>query len=397
MPTVLGDRYRLCDRVTRRSFLRIGGLAMGGLSLSRLRRADSQSLVGRSEKAVIIIYLPGGPSHLDLWDIKTEAPREIRGEFRPIATRVPGIQIGECFPKIAAVMDKLVLIRTVVGSTGSHDAHQCLSGWSRRDDASIGGHPSIGSVLAKLKGPTGLPPHVGLAAKTRYPPWSEAGSPGFLGADYGPFRPDAQSITELPLGRLAEALDVTREDPKTRARYGDGKPYRHQGDGAPTGNEQLLQARRLVEAGVRCVSLSYGCWDSHVDNFVLVRDHGPKFDQAVSALVEDLDARGLLDDVTVLVWGEFGRTPRINRSGGRDHWPRVACALLAGGGMPTGQVIGETNRRGESPKDRPAPMQEIVATVYRNLGIDPTTTTLEDPTGRQQPLLTIPEPMAEFA
>src|SRR5690606_14387092 len=167
-------------------------------------------------------------------------------------------------------------------------------------------------------------------------------------------------------------------------------------DGAPTVNDHLLLARRLVEAGVRSVTLSYGRWDSHGKNFDLVRDHGAKLDQAVSALVQDLNDRGMLDDVTVVVWGEFGRTPRINPSAGRDHWPRVSCALLAGGGMRTGQAIGATNRLGEYAKDRPVHMQEIVATIYRNLGIDPMSTTLTDPTGRPQFLVDIRDPIAEL-
>jgi len=143
-------------------------------------------------------------------------------------------------------------------------------------------------------------------------------------------------------------------------------------------------ARRLVEVGVRSVTLSYGRWDSHGANFDLVRDHGGKLDQCVTALVQDLDDRGMLDDVTVVVWGEFGRTPRINKNSGRDHWPRVSCALLAGGGMQTGQAIGATNRLGEYAKVRPVHFQEIVGTIYHNLGIDPMTTTLSDPSGRPQ-------------
>ena len=155
-------------------------------------------------------------------------------------------------------------------------------------------------------------------------------------------------------------------------------------------------ARRLVEAGVRSVTLSFGRWDSHGANFDLVRDHGGKLDQAVSALVEDLDERGMLDDVTILVWGEFGRTPRINANAGRDHWPQVSCALMAGGGMKTGQAIGATNRLGERAVERPVHVQEIVATAYHNLGIDPMTTTVNDPTGRPQFLIDHREPIREL-
>jgi uncharacterized protein (DUF1501 family) len=186
---------------------------------------------------------------------------------------------------------------------------------------------------------------------------------------------------------LLDALDLSKEDPKIVARYGNGQPYNYQYDGAPTCNEHLLLARRLVEAGVRCVSLSYGRWDSHGANFDMVRDHGSKLDQCLSALIEDLDARGMLDDVSVVVWGEFGRTPKINPQAGRDHWTQVSCAYLAGGGIRAGQAIGATNRLGEYATERPVDVQEILATLYHNLGIDTATTTLLDPTGRPQYLV----------
>jgi uncharacterized protein (DUF1501 family) len=189
---------------------------------------------------------------------------------------------------------------------------------------------------------------------------------------------------------LLDALDISREPEKVRARYGDGKPYKFQYDGAPTVNEQLLVARRLVEAGVRVVTLSYGRWDSHGKNFDLVRDHGSKLDQCLTALIDDLDVRGMLNDVTVVVWGEFGRTPRINKDAGRDHWPQVSCAFMAGGGMKTGQAIGSTNRLGEYAKDRPVTFNEVFATLYHNLGIDPATTTINDPTGRPTHLVEAP-------
>jgi len=448
MLTILGPKQRYCDGLSRRSFLKIGGFAMGaagGLGLPSLLRAEAASGGQKRHKSVIHVFLAGGPPHQDMWEIKTEAPREIRGEFSPIDTKVPGIQIGECFPRIAAMMDKFAVIRSVVGCDGGHDAFQCLTGWARRDIASLGGRPSIGSVIAKLRGPVdpGVPPTVGLAAKTQHTPWSEPGSPGFLGAAYQPFRPNGDGMDDLKLNgvtldrlqdrksllrgldglkrsvdssgmltgmdafteaafgvltssRLVDALDLSKEDPEVVARYGDGKPYKYQYDGAPTCNDHLLIARRLVEAGVRSVSLSFGRWDSHGANFDLVRDHGPKLDQAVTALVQDLDERGLLNDVTVVVWGEFGRTPRINEGAGRDHWPRVSCALLAGGGMQTGQAIGATNRLGEYAQTRPVHMQEVVATIYHNLGIDPQNTTLIDPTGRPQYLVEHREPVREL-
>jgi hypothetical protein len=441
MLTIFGRPERYCDGVSRRQFLKIGtlGLGAGSLALSDIFRAEARAGSGSSHRAVINIFLGGGPPHQDMWEIKTDAPPEIRGEFKPIATRVPGIQIGEVFPRIASLMDKCVVIRSVVGATGRHDAAQCMTGWAEKDLAAQGGRPSLGSALAKLNGPVdpSVPPFVGLAAPTKHMPWSDCGKPGFLGPAYTAFKPEGPGMADLQLkgvaleqladrrkllssfdqmrrdidvtgavrgmdanleralgvltsSRLLEALDVGRESEKVRARYGDGKPYQFQFDGAPTVNDQLLLARRLVEAGVRCVTLTYGRWDSHSKNFDLVRDHGSKLDQGVSALIEDLDGRGLLDDVTVVVWGEFGRTPRINKNAGRDHWPQVSCALLAGGGMRTGQAIGATNRLGEYAKERPVHFQEVFATLYHNLGINPATTTIVDPTGRPQHLVEYP-------
>ena len=449
MLTLFGKPSRMCDGVTRRGFLKIGGFTFGSaasLSLAEVLRAEH--IAGRKSptKSVINIFLAGGPPHQDMWDIKVDAPSEIRGEFDPIATNVPGIEIGECFPKIASMMDKFVAIRSVVGNDGGHDAFQCYTGWPRRNISSVGGRPSVGCVLAKLYGPTdpGVPAAVALAEKTQHVPWSDPGTPGFLGAAYQPFKPQGEGTSDMRLNgittdrlqdrkvllkgldqlkrevdntgmlrgmdafseaafgvltssKLIDALDISKESPEVRARYGDGKPYKYQYDGAPTCNEQLLIARRLVEVGVRCVTLSYGRWDSHGQNFDLVRDHGTKLDQCVSALVKDLDERGMLNDVTVIVWGEFGRTPRINAGAGRDHWPQVSSALLAGGGMRTGQVIGSTNRLGEYAKDRPIDVQEIVGTIYRNLGIDPMSVTLRDPTGRPQFLLDRRDPIPELS
>jgi hypothetical protein len=445
MLTIFGPKTRFCDGISRRSFLRIGalGVGAGALTLADVFRAEARA--GASgHKAIINVFLGGGPPHQDLWDIKTEAPAEIRGELKPIATRVPGIQIGEVFPQIAARMDKFAIIRSVVGATGGHDAVQCTTGWPDSSLRNIGGRPSIGSALARLQGPVdpSIPPFVGLTAPTGHMPWSDCGKPGFLGPSYAAFKPDGPGMANLTLhgitteqldnrkqllssfdglrremdaggtiqgmdaatqralgvltsSRLLEALDVSREPLPVRERYGDGKPYQYQYDGAPTANDQLLMARRLVEAGVRCVTLTFGRWDSHGQNFALVRDHGPKLDRGLSALVDDLEARGLLDRVTVIAWGEFGRTPRINPSAGRDHWPQVSCAILAGGGMKTGQVIGSTNRLGEYAKDRPVHFQEVMATLYHNLGLDPARTTIPDPTGRPQYLVEEP-PMREL-
>jgi hypothetical protein len=451
MLTLLGPKTSYCDGLSRRMFLKIGGLSMsavGGVGLPTILRAESASSSAKKsrQRAVINVFLAGGPPHQDMWEIKTEAPKDVRGDFSPISTKVPGIQIGECFPKIAAMMDKFAIIRSVVGCVDNHDGYQCLSGWPRRDSVSIGGRPSIGSIVAKVQGAVepSIPPFVALADRTSHEEWSEPGAPGFLGSAYQAFKPSGQGMTDLRLNgvtldrlqdrkallrglddlkrssdatgmlagmdafseaafgvltssKLADALDLNKEDPRIVARYGDGKPFNFQYDGAPTVNHHLLIARRLVEAGVRCVTLSYGRWDSHGDNFGLVRDHGPKLDQAVTALVQDLEERGLLETTTVVVWGEFGRSPRINQGAGRDHWPRVSCALLAGGGMRTGQAIGATNRLGEYAVSRPVHMQQIVATIYSNLGIDPNTTTVTDPTGRPRYLVDIREPVQELA
>jgi len=447
MLTIFGQKQSgFCDGISRRSFLRIGALGLGAsaFTLADLYRAEAQTGKTNSHKAVINIYLGGGPPHQDMWEIKTEAPVEIRGEFKPIPTSVPGIQICEVFQNLARVMDKSVVIRSVVGARDRHAPEQCHTGWEFNSLSPLGGRPSIGSVLSKLQGPVdpAVPPFVGLAARTAHTPWSDPGGFGFLGPAYGPFKPDGQGMANMKLNgitqerlgdrkrllasfdqmrrdldsagnlqgmdafterafgvltssKLLEALDVSKEPDRIRERYGDGKPYNFQYDGAPTVNDQLLVARRLVEAGVRCVTLSFGRWDSHGKNFDLVRDHGGKLDQALSALIEDLDARGMLNDVTVIAWGEFGRTPRINKEAGRDHWPQVSCAFLAGGGMRTGQAIGATNRLGEYAKERPVHFQEIVATLYHNLGIDTGVTTLIDPTGRPQYLVEMP-PLREL-
>jgi Protein of unknown function (DUF1501) len=436
MLTVHGRPHRFCDGVSRRSVLKIGAFAFGAaqFTLADVLRAE-QTLGKSSHKAVINVFLGGGPPHQDMWDIKTEAPAEIRGEFKPIATRVPGIQIGECFPKIAALADKFAFIRSVVGARGGHDAIQCMTGRDEQAFKPMGGWPSMGALLSRLYGPVdaAVPPFVGLAAKTQHGPWSDSGKPGFLGVPFAAFKPDgdglsdmrlnginkdrlgdrktllasfnrlrrdvdanmplrgADAATERALGvltssRLLDAMDMSKEPEKVRARYGDGKPYKYQYDGAPTCNDQLLMARRLVEAGVRCVTLSYGRWDSHGKNFDLVRDHGAKLDQGLTALVEDLDARGMLNDVTVVAWGEFGRTPRINKEAGRDHWPQVSCAIVAGGGLKTGQVIGSTNRLGEYATSRPVTFGDVFATLWQGLGVNPETTTIVDPTGRPQHL-----------
>ncbi len=407
MITLLGEgQGRFCDGISRRNFLRIGALSLGGLALPEVLRAQAQS-GALSKKAIIMIFLPGGPPHQDMFDLKTEAPSEIRGEFSPIRTNVPGIQICELMPRMAGMMDKLAIIRSMVGATTSHASFQCMTGHDPRESQPPGGWPAFGSVLSKLRGPMdpALPPYVGLAPKMGHVPWSDPGKPGFLGPAHAPFLPNGdgkgdlilngislerlrdrrallksfdrfrrdadasgsmegfdaftqQAFGVLTSSRLAEALDLEREDPKLRDRYGRGTAA-NQLDGGPKLLDQFLLARRLVEAGVRCVTLAFSRWDWHSDNFKRGREDIPMLDQGVTALVEDLHQRGLDKDVSVIVWGEFGRTPKINPQGGRDHWPQVSCALLACGGMRTGQVIGSTDRLGAEAKDRPVHFQEV--------------------------------------
>ena len=445
MLSIYGSPRRLCDRWTRRELLTIGALGIGGLALPDLLRAEARAGVRQSKKAIIMIYMCGAPPHQDMYDLKTEAPAEIRGEFQPIATNVPGIQICEHLPRLARIMDKLVPIRTMYGSpNGSHDSFICYTGRTVVQQPP-GGWPSVGSTLSKLLGPKNdaIPPFVGLSPKAGHPPYGSPGHPGFLGPSHSAFRPNGEGQADLTLGgigadrlsdrrqllssvdrirrdldssgklegqdaftqqalgvltssKLAEALDVSREDAKTRERYGKGDTKNY-GDGAPRNLEHFLIARRLVEAGARCVTLNFGRWDFHSNNFSEFKNtHGPLFDQGMSALVEDLHARGLDKDVSVVAWGEFGRTPVINKDAGRDHWPQVGCGLVAGGGLRTGQIIGKTDRLGGQIVERPVHFGEVLATLYHQLGLDPNNTTLRDLAGRPQYLVDHHAPMPEL-
>ncbi len=429
MLNVLGPKYSLCDGLSRRTALQIGGLAMGGMALPQLLQAEQAAGLSKNNKGIIMIFLPGGPPHQDMWDLKVDAPAEIRGEFSPISTNVPGIEICELFPLLAQQADKYAIIRSIEGATGAHFAFQCLTGNTDRQQPP-GGWPSLGSVVSKVYGPKdpAVPPFVGLSPKTGHAPWGDPGQSGFLGVAHAPFQPNGQGMSDMTLNgisadrlgdrkkvlaaldtfrrqadasgmmegmdafaqqafgiltssKLADALDVEKEPVAVRDRYGRGTT-KLQADGGPKLLDHFLVARRLIETGVRCVTLCFSRWDWHGGNFKRGREDMPMLDQALSALLEDLEQRSMLDDVTVVVWGEFGRTPKINSTAGRDHWPRVSCGLLAGGGMRTGQVIGATNRLGEYAQDRPVHFQEVFATLYKNLGIDVDTLTLPDLQGR---------------
>jgi hypothetical protein len=435
MLTILGPRPAnsgFCDGVSRRNFLKIGALGLGGLALPQLLHAEALSGIRRSHKAVIMIFLPGGPSHQDMFDLKMDAPSEVRGEFKPIATNVAGVQICEHLPRLARLADRYTVIRSMVGAEDRHDAVQCLTGRLARNQPP-GGWPCMGSVLSKLYGPVdrSIPPFVGLAPKMGHMEWADNGSPGFLGVGHAPFQPnkgggkDDMVLNGITLDRLAdrkallksfdqfrrdidssgmmdgmdvfnqqafgiltsskllEALDVEKEDSKVRERYGKGDP-KNRDDGGPKLMEHMLVARRLVEAGSRCVTLAFSRWDHHGDNFGALRQDLPLFDQGVSALLTDLHERGLDKDVSVVIWGEFGRTPTINKDAGRDHWPRVSFSMLAGGGMRHGQVIGATDRLGGEANERPVQFGEVFATLYHNLGIDVNKVTVPDLSGRPQ-------------
>jgi len=453
---------------TRRGFLTAGAAGFGSLTLANLLRAEARAGIHNSRKAVIFVHLDGGPPQMETIDPKPEAPAEIRGELQPIDTALPGLQICEVMPQVAAAAEKFVFIRSLVGSDGRHDAFQCQSGFAQKDLRSIGGRPALGSIVAKLEGlPTDeAPPFVDLMqgrALVR-----DSARPGFLGPTFKPFRPDISSMfqreledgmknelarlgsghsTSLTLhssladgrldnrmqlltgldrirravdesgmmeamdqftgqavgiltsGRLADALDLTREDPKVlrhyspRAAQPDARFYTSEG---PTAVRKFLLARRLVEAGVRVVSISMSDFDTHRSNFSRMRQLMPLVDHGLKTLVADLQQRGMLDDVTIVAWGEFGRTPRINADGGRDHWPRVGPALIAGGGLRRGQVIGSTDRTASSAITRPVRYKDVIATVYHALGIDALKTTIVDPHGRPQYLLDAGEPLREL-
>jgi hypothetical protein len=316
----------------------------------------------------------------------------------------------------------MTIIRSVVGATGGHDAYQCMTGRPLMP-APTGGWPAAGAWISKLQGAVNqsVPPHLSLCYKTDHGPWGYDGDGGFLGIAHAPFKlvggrnetkktdsmvlngitldhlqdrdslrasldrlrrdvdnsgklNGVDSFTSQALGiltssKLAEALDFSKEDPKLVERYGSGDP-KFRDDGAPKLTENFLIARRLVEAGARLVSLNFSRWDWHGQNFQACRQDCPLLDRALSALITDLHERGLDRDVTVVVWGEFGRTPKINKDAGRDHWPQVSFALLAGGGLKHGQVIGQTNRLGEYPINRPVKFQEIWATLYHAIGLN---------------------------
>jgi len=436
MLELIGEPYRSCDGVSRRSFLRAGVLGLSGLALPDLLRAEAAAKsAGRGatrDLSVILVWLDGGPPQHETYDPKPDAPIDFRGPLRSMDTCVPGIQISELLPGHARMMDKMSIIRSMHHNTGDHfaAAHWMLTGYFGATAANLAAqYPSAGSIVAKLKGAKrpGMPAYVGLPNThsvglapgyhgaaylgVAYNPFSADGDPnsdayavpnlalpagltpdrfdsrrGLLGAfdnarrdvdnsglmdGLDRFGQDAYAMVTSPAAR--EAFNILKEEPRLRDRYG-----RHQW------GQSALLARRLVEAGVRFVTLTYSGWDYHSSLEKGMKNVLPVLDAAVATLVEDLDTRGLLDTTAVIVMGEFGRTPRMNKTGvpgadpvpGRDHWGEVMSVLVAGGGFAAGRVIGSSNSKGEVPKDRPVTPADLLVTLYRRMGIDPETSFL---------------------
>jgi len=447
-----GRTNRYCDGLSRRSFLQIGVAGMASLGLNAVLRAREESalVTGRhKDTAVILLWLDGGPSHMDLYDLKPEAPAEYRGFWKPIRTNVPGIEIGELFPRQARIADKFAIVRSLHHDSGDHftGGHAMLTGRAGRVSGASQDieHPSIGSIVAKVRGPN----HAGMPAYIGVPHAMSIGlRPGYFGASYlgAPYNPfetsgdpndpnfkvqnlqltggitleklddrnrllrqfdqmrrnidqtgtlDAmdrfqRQALELVTGPAARrAFDLSTEDPRLRDEYG----RHHWG-------QCTLLARRLVEAGTTFVTVHMGGWDHHWDLKPGMENNLPIVDRLVAALFSDLERRGILERTLVVLCGEFSRTPRMNDGSGhgkpgRDHWGNSMFCLLGGGGIKGGQIVGSTDFLGQAPKDRPLTPADIHATIYHVLGIDPSVH-FADPTGRPVAAADVKEPIAEL-
>ncbi|HJZ53468.1 MAG TPA: DUF1501 domain-containing protein [Gemmataceae bacterium] len=436
----IGRGSRTCDGVNRRNFLKVGALAFGGLTLPNLlaaRARGAQSAAG-AKKSVILVWLAGGPSHIDMYDLKPNAPAEVRGEFKPISTNVPGIQISEQLPLQAKIMDRLAVLRSGFHTNAGHGmgSQWMQTGYQPTIEVNDNIYPSTGSVVAKMRGANepGLPAYVNLPRQVSF------GKAAYLGASYNPFSPENNpndpnfQVRNLRLpGRvsaerldsrkqLLQDLDTIRRDIDTKGDiegldtfYRDGMEMvtntkaQHAFDinkepvklrdryGRNDLGQSCLLARRLVESGVTFVTVQAGGgWDTHNNNFTeLKRKLLPQFDQAVAALVSDLCDRGQQDDVLVMAMGEFGRTPKINKDAGRDHWPGAMSILYAGGGLKMGQAIGTTNALAEHPTSKPATPGCVLSTMYHVLGIDHHHVFYDD-AKRPLPILSEGEPIKEL-
>jgi hypothetical protein len=445
--TFFGASRRYCDRINRRDFLRVGALGLGALTLPDILRLRAQAGSSATPRSVIMICLAGGPSHMDMYDLKPSAPADFRGEFKPIKTNVPGFDICEHMPLQAKIADKLALVRTVqFVEPMQHELEEVYTGFPKAAK-----RPSFGAVVSRFKGgDSKLPSYVSLDYNTGTAGYE---SPQYVGAAHRPlqiagnsgihnlslpwymkrarlddrrdllhtfdtFRRDidtkresrdmdaytARAFDIITSQKARDAFDLSREPDKVHARYGhkDDK-YIYVGTKAdsPWEGQKFLLARRLVEAGVPVVTLRAGGWDHHGNVvssaggtiFISLRSALPLLDRSIHALVTDLHERGLDKEVVVLIWGEFGRTPKISEKG-RDHWPDVGFALFAGA-VKTGQVVGETDSRGFRPRNRGVGAQNVIGTIYHALGIDPKQQ-LPDFTGRPTALLDDGEPIAEL-
>ena len=397
---------RICRGMSRRDVLKVGALALGGLTLPELlrRQANAATPNAARAKSVIMIWMRGGPSHIDSYDMKPDAPPEVRGEFRPISTNVPGIQICEHMPLQAGIMDRLAIVRGIKSNDlGDHTPHYIITGSPDR-----GKRPAFGSVVSYLQPRSdGLPPYVSLMYQP--PGLYDNEGPVYVGSAHRPFVPRGEGLENLSLlkevtlarlndrRQLLTELDSLRRDvdrgsalsgtdgftqravdmitsPKAREAFDLKKESQATYDRYGKYCENFLMARRLVEAGVPVVTLKVGDWDTHEHNFRDMREQCPQLDRGFHALVSDLYDRGLEKDVAVVLWGEFGRAPRISRIAGRDHWPEAGMAVMAGGGFKVGQAIGETDSHGARSKVKPYTPGNIMANLYRHLGIDPAIT-----------------------
>jgi uncharacterized protein (DUF1501 family) len=444
MLNLFGKGTSLCDGTTRRDFLRIGALGLGGLTLADLVRPQAQGAADpqRSHKAAIMIFLSGGPSHLDTYDMKPNAPAEFRGEFDQIRTNVPGIEICEHMPRQAQMADKLAILRGV-RTVGNHTGNEFFSGFAFEEGKPLRAdnqqRPAVGSVVSRLWGSrNSMPPYVSLHDNET---WEH---PYYLGGGHQPFRThsrerqntglenlrlsagvsrerledrramlgafdnvrrdidvsgitanlDANTARALEIvtsSHVRDAFDLSKESAQVKAAYGTAPAAFNFVPGM-----EFLLARRLVEAGVRVVSLAIHGWDTHEKNFETLRRQLPIMDQAFTALITDLEMRGMLDDVAIIMGGEMGRTPRITRErAGRDHWNQTGITVMAGGGFKTGQIVGASDARGEQVLGRAITPQMMTSTIYRSLGIDPSLT-FPAATGRPMYILDETAPIQEL-
>ncbi len=447
------DFRRSLSRPDRRGFVKAGLLGAAGLGLADVLRAQDRSSKSQSRiNSVILLWMRGGPSHIDMWDPKPDAPAEIRGEFGTIDTNVPGIRLGDLLPRSAKMMDKWSIVRSLNHHDAGHSTGDqiCFTGYNTGPIPDENSHPSLGSIVSKQLGhlspsmpayvmiPRMLPgagsAYLGVAHKP-FETQADPASPGSfkvpnfqlasgvsfdqvrdrktLLKDFDRLRRDADASGQLDAmdrfqakawdmltsDTARDAFDLDREPMKVRERYGFMPAYDPKASdrcGAPNWAQRMLLARRLVEAGVRIVTVDLRWWDTHVNGFESLRDGFlPRWDQAYTALIEDLDARGLLESTLVLAWGEFGRTPRVNNNAGRDHYPNVFSGALAGGPIQGGRVVGQSDSKGAFPKANPKSPQDVLATVYQHLGVDVNESYL-DSTGRPISVLPSGHPIEEL-